>query len=47
MQVWNEYKEEIVKEKEAELLDLYPEEIIGDDEEKKKKRKKAIKTIKK
>ena len=44
---WNDYKENIVKEKEEEMLDTYPEEIIGDTEEKIKRRRKAIKTVKK
>ena len=44
---WNEHKNNIVKNKEEELLDSYPEEIIGDSDEKRKRRRKAIKTIKK
>ena len=44
---WEEFKTNAQTEREQELLDFYPEEIVGDSEEKIKLRKKAIKNIKK
>ena len=35
---WNEYKNNIIKNKEEKLLDSYHKEIIGDSEEKKEKK---------
>ena len=44
---WNDYKENVVTEREKELLDIYPEEIIGDSEEIQKRRRRVIKNVKK
>ena len=43
---WNQYKEEVSKEKELRLLDCYPEDIVGDSDKKKKQQKKVIKIVK-
>jgi len=44
---WEEYKMNAESERKKELLDSYPQEIIGDNEEATRRRKKAIQTVKK
>ena len=43
---WEEFKKEVIKQKNQKLLKLYPMDIVRDSDEAKKKRKRALQSVK-